>query len=142
MTGSSARQATLRKALRACLTADVSLCEAVFTSDVTCTSPVLTASSRDELETRLSSRADALADIEIVVDRMVESADMVVADWTVAADHVQPFVVPGDTALRPGGRRISLTGTTEAVFRGARICSIRHDFDEVALLAALGVTDR
>jgi hypothetical protein len=142
MTESSARQTTLRKALQACLVADVSLCEEVFTHDVTCASPVLRASSRDELETKLSSRADALANIEVVVDRMAESADTVVAEWTVAADHVRPFVVPGDTALRPGGRRISLSGTTEAVFRGARICAIRHDFDEAALLAALGVADR
>jgi len=142
MTDPSARQTMLGKALLACLTADVSLCEEVFTPDVTCTSPVLKASSRDELETRLSSRADALAGIEVTVGQMVESDDTVVADWTVAADHVQPFVVPGDTVLRPGGRRISLSGTTEAVFRGTRICAIRHDFDEAALLAALGVADR
>lgn len=141
MTESSARQTTLRKALRAFLAADVSLCEAVFDPEVTCTSPVLTASSRDELETRLSSRADALANIEIVVHRMVESEGSITAEWTVAADHQRPFVVPGDTGMRPGGRRITLSGTTVAEFRGPRISAIRHDFDEAALLAALDVTD-
>ena len=59
------RQETLINAIRASLTGQVSLCERVFTADVTCTSPTMSASSRDELETLLSSRADSLSDLFI-----------------------------------------------------------------------------
>jgi hypothetical protein len=124
----------LRSALLAALTAEVSTCERVFTSDVAYSSPVLTASSLDDLETQLSSRADALRDVEVTLDSGLGQDDVVVAEWQVAADHVQAWVVSEDTELTPGGERITLQGASVARFRGARICSIRHYFDPSALL--------
>ena len=135
------REETLVKAIRACLTGDVQLCEEVFTRDVICTSPVLSTSTRDELETVLSSRRDALANIDLTIDRVVDvdvDVDAVtIAEWTAAADHAQPFVVPQDTRLDPSGTRLSLTGATFAEFTGTRISTIRHYFDEAGLLEQL-----
>ena len=137
------REETLVKAIRACLTGDVQLCEEVFTRDVICTSPVLSTSTRDELETVLSSRRDALANIDLTIDRVVDvdvdvDVDAVtIAEWTAAADHAQPFVVPQDTRLDPSGKRLSLTGATFAEFTGTRISTIRHYFDEAGLLEQL-----
>jgi len=124
------REETLVKAIRACLT-----------RDVICTSPVLSTSTRDELETVLSSRRDALANIDLTIDRVVDvdvDVDAVtIAEWTAAADHAQPFVVPQDTRLDPSGKRLSLTGATFAEFTGTRISTIRHYFDEAGLLEQL-----
>jgi len=135
------REETLVKAIRACLTGDVQLCEEVFTRDVICTSPVLSTSTRDELETVLSSRRDALANIDLTIDRVVDvdvDVDAVtIAEWTAATDHAQPFVVPQDTRLDPSGKRLSLTGATFAEFTGTRISTIRHYFDEAGLLEQL-----
>ena len=60
-----------------------------------------------------------------------------IAEWTAAADHAQPFVVPQDTRLDPSGKRLSLTGATFAEFTGTRISTIRHYFDEAGLLEQL-----
>ena len=65
------RRETLATAIRACLTGDVGLCERVFTADVVRSSPTMAASSRDELETLLSNRADALANVELSIVRLL-----------------------------------------------------------------------
>jgi limonene-1,2-epoxide hydrolase len=137
MPSTDKRQDTLVKAIGAFLTGDVGVCEDVFTRDVVWSSPFMTTSSRDELETRLSSRADALTDIELSIVHLVADADVAVAEWTVAANHARPFVVPGDTRLDPGGERMVLGGVTVANFQGTRISAIRHYFDKVTLLEQL-----
>ena len=131
------RHDTLVKAIGAFFTGDVSVCEDVFTPDVVWSSPVMSTSSRDELETRLSSRAGGLVNIEFLLVTMLLDGDVAVAEWQGAADHVRPFVVPGDTRLDPGGARMALGGVTVAEFRGRRISSIRHYFDSAALLEQL-----
>lgn len=125
----------------ACMTGDVSLCEAVFTADVVCTSPILSATSRDDLETQLSSRADALGDIDLSLARVVDEAEVAFAEWRVSAEHRQPYVVPGDTNPDPAGRRAELSGVTVAEFKATRISSIRNYFDRAALLQVLGATE-
>ena len=131
------RQDTLVKAIGAFLTGDVSVCEDVFSRDVVWSSPVMTTRSRDELETRLSSRAGGLTNIELSVVHLVPDGDLGVAEWRAAADHVRPFVVPEDTRLDPGGERVTLGGVTVADFDGARISAIRHYFDKASVLEQL-----
>ena len=129
---------TLRAALIATLTADAATCEQVFTSDVSWSSPTLTASSRDELETLLSSRAGALSGIAIDITSAEETDNTLRAEWQVAALHDRAFVVPSDANLAAGSKPVTLAGTTFAEFTGARISKIRHDFDEEAMMAELG----
>ena len=117
MTQPEKRLSILRTALHALLTADVSECERVFTPDVTVRSPVLSANSRDELETLLSSRADALRDVEVALD----------------TERVQPWGIPQDSDLASPPRRVTLVGKSVAQFRGTRISSIRSDFDPAVL---------
>ena len=97
----------------------------------------MAASSRDELETRLSGRADALSAIELTIDRIVEVQDLAIAEWHVSAQRDRPFVIAEDTALDSPGQQLELVGATSADFAGTRICAIRHYFDKVALLAQL-----
>ena len=113
------RQDTLVRAIGAFLTGDVSVCEDVFSRDVVWSSPVMTTSTRDELETRLSSRAGGLTNIELSFVHLVADGDVGVAEWRAAADHVRPFVVPEDTRLDPGGERVVLCGVTVANFEGS-----------------------
>ena len=119
------------------LTGDVSVCEDVFSRDVVWSSPVMTTSTRDELETRLSSRAGGLTNIELSFVHLVADGDVGVAEWRAAADHVRPFVVPEDTRLDPGGERVVLCGVTVANFEGGRISAIRHYFDKATVLEQL-----
>jgi len=137
MTSAEVRREVLANAIRACLTGDVGLCEQVFTADVVCSSPTMAASSRDELETLLSSRADALANIELTIDRLLDLEDAVAAEWHVAAAHARPFVIAEDTRLVADREMLVLTGATFADFSGVRISVIRHYFDRAALLEQL-----
>lgn len=137
MPSTAKRQDTLAKAIGAFLTGDVSVCEEVFSRDVVWSSPVMTTRSRDELETRLSSRAGGLTNIELSFVHLVTDGEVGVAEWRAAADHVRPFVVPEDTRLDPGGERVILTGVTVADFEGARISAIRHYFDKSTVLEQL-----
>jgi hypothetical protein len=137
MTLAMTRQETLVRAIEAFLTGKVSLCERVFTSNVVCMSPTVATSSRDELETWLSSRVDGLANIELVLDHAMDDESCAVAEWRVGADHARPFVVPEDGRLDPHNERMSLRGVSVADFTGNRISAIRHYFDKEALLAQL-----
>ena len=137
MSPSATRQDALVKAIGAFLTGDVSACEDVFTRDVLWSSPVMTSSSRDELETRLSSRANALTNVELSLVHVVAEGEVAVAEWRVAADHARPFVVPEDTRLDPAGERMVLGGVTVANFQGPRISAIRHYFDKATLVEQL-----
>jgi len=137
MTLPTTRHETLVKAIEAFLTGNVSLCERVFTADVTCTSPIVSTASRDELETWLSSRADGLANIDVVLDHAMDDESCAVAEWRIEADHARPFVVPQDTRLDPHNESMSLRGVSVADFTGGRISAIRHYFDKEALFAQL-----
>jgi SnoaL-like polyketide cyclase len=131
------RLETMSQALHATLTADAATCELVFTNDVEWVSPTLTASSRDELETLLSSRADTLADIEVDIRAVEETDDTVLAEWRVTARHVRSFLVNADTGLSAAGESLAMEGSTLARFSGLRISAIHHRFDEEALLAQI-----
>jgi limonene-1,2-epoxide hydrolase len=137
MTDPITRREALIRAIDAFLTGNVSLCERVFTADVVCTSPIVATSSRDELETWLSSRVDGLANIELVLDHVMDDESCAVAEWRVGADHARPFVVPEDRRLDPRNERMALRGVSVADFTGIRISAIRHYFDKEALLAQL-----
>jgi len=137
MSSTASRQDTLVRAIGAFLTGDVTVCEDVFSRDVVWSSPLMTTSSRDELETRLSSRASALTNIDLSLVHVLVDGDVAVAEWSVAADHAHAFVVPEDTRLDPAGERMVLGGVTVANFQGARISAIRHYFDKATLLEQL-----
>ena len=131
------REQTLVRAISACLTGDLIVCEEVFTHDVVCTSPVLAASSLDELETLLSGRRDSLVNVELSTVRLFEVDGSAAAEWHAAADHTQPFVIPGDTGFRANQKRVSLSGASFADFQGSRISSLRNYFDQAGLLEQL-----
>jgi hypothetical protein len=127
MVNAGRRQDVLHKALVAALTAQVSLCEEVFTQDVDYRSPILTAASLDDLETQLSTRADALTDLEVVMDVQPDGDAGAVARWQVTAHRVRPIDV--GLATEVAAEHLTLSGTSAATFRGNRIAAIRHDFD-------------
>jgi hypothetical protein len=138
MSGTGQPQELLQKTVRACVTGDVGLCEDVFTRDVTCVTPVLTATSRDDLETQLSRRAGSLSDIEIVVDRAVEHEGVLVGEWTIRAVRTGAFSVSGAMDVEGIGQVIELTGATVAEVTGRRVSSVHNYFDPAPLAPRSG----
>lgn len=68
------------------------------------------------------------------VDTLEEMGNKAVAEWRVAADHTGPLLVADELLIEPTGRRLSLAGASFAEFSDGRISSIRHYFDDAALL--------
>jgi ketosteroid isomerase-like protein len=139
MTDTAARAAVLRDAMRAAVTGDQALIERVYTEDVTGWSPVTEASSRDDLAADVTGRADAFSDVELVLDPVDAVGDKLIAEWRLAATHSGLLAFDEELALEPSGRRVELRGVVVAEFAGDRIRRFRQYWNEVELLAGLGL---
>jgi len=127
-------QELLRRALEASLTGSPELIEEVFSEDVVVWSPNLLVSSRAELEDALADRDDALSNVEWSIDWIGAIRHKAIAEWRVAADHTGPFLIGDDLLVEGTGKRITLAGATFAEVIDGRIHSMRHYFDDAALL--------
>lgn len=69
------------------------------------------------------------------------ATDQACVEWIASAVHSGPLPLDdlGEAVLEPTGRRLELRGVTVAVFAGDQISAFRHYWDEVSLLAELGL---
>jgi hypothetical protein len=141
MATNQTRAASLVRAVEASITGDVSSLEELFTRDVVGSTPAITVSSREELAIELEDREDAFSDVEIVANPLDVGGDQGCVEWVASAVHSGPLPLDdrGAELLEPTGRRLELRGVTVAVFEGDQISAFRHYWDEVSLLAELGL---
>jgi ketosteroid isomerase-like protein len=132
----------LVRAIEATVYGDSSSVNDLFTADVVAWSPTVSVTSRVELAVELEDREDAFSEIEVRTSPVISGRHRASAEWVVTATHSGPLAIGDGPALDPTGRRITLRGVTVADFDGARICAVRHYWDEVELLAELGVVGR
>jgi predicted ester cyclase len=127
------RQSTLLRGLEAAIgMGNVDLAQ-VFTDDVVGWSPTLAVSSRAELEKEFAGRENALSNISVALVSCDVIGPRAIAEWRLSADHTGPLTID-DEVLPPTGNRVVLAGATFAEFRGDKISSFRHYFDDAALL--------
>ncbi len=138
---SEVRATNLRLGLEAGVAGDAEPLADLYTDDVKGRTPSISVSSVEELAVELEERAGAFSDIEVTIAPIDVVGDKAYAEWVVSATHSGPFVLDDETTIEATGRRISLQGVTVAEFRGERIKSFRQYWDEVALLAGLGLLD-
>ena len=143
MGSNDGRAACLVRALEQSITGDVSGLEDLYTRRVTGSSPVLSVTSLEELAVELEEREDAFSDVEIAVDPLDVSGDQACVEWVASAIHSGPLPLDEreNVVLEPSGRRIVLRGLSVAEFSGDRISAFRHYWDDVQLLAELGLLD-
>jgi hypothetical protein len=140
MATNEVRAGTLARAVQASITGDVSALEELFTRDVVGSTPAITISSREELAIELEERDDAFSDVEITMNPLDVGGDCGCVEWLASAVHSGPFPLgDGASVVEATGRRVQLRGVTVAVFEGPRISVFRHYWDEVSLLAELGL---
>jgi len=143
MTGTlSVGRATAQRALlAAAVTGDAETLGGLVTDDVTGWSPNLFVTSRQELLDELEEREGAFTNIAISVDTLDVIGGCATAEWRLSADHTGPMTLEvGDedeVVIDPTGNTVVLAGATFADFDGDRICSLRHYFDDAALLEQL-----
>jgi len=109
----------------------------LFTDDVHSWSPVLNASSLEELSEAILDRDESLSNVTVDVRTLHAGGNRVMAEWRLDADHTGPFVVSDDLTVPATGRHIHIGGATFAEFRGDKISALRSYFDEMALMEQL-----
>ncbi len=134
------RLATLVMALELGAAGDAGLVDELYTEDVMGWSPTVDISSWAELAEAYSGRADAFAEVDMLIDPIDVVGDRGYAEWVVSATHVGQIALEGHVVVQPTGRRITLRGVTVAHFEGTRINSFHQYWDNLGLLSELGVT--
>jgi hypothetical protein len=108
-----------------------------LTADVEMSGPMGEFRGRDQLRAHLSDWREGLTDIEIDVQRLAVDGAAVFAGWHLAARHTGAVFLMEDMLFEATGRPLDLDITTELMFRGQQICSLRHTFDLEVLLRQL-----
>jgi hypothetical protein len=128
------RGAVLRRALETLLGGDgAGVCE-MFAADVSCWSPNLLVSSKDELVAALAVSDDVLTEVELTVGSVEVVGDKAIAEWVVSGMFARPFLLDDDVLIEPNGRRLTVAGVTVAEFAGEKIRRLRTYFDDAAFL--------
>jgi hypothetical protein len=135
-----ARTARVLRAIEATVAGDTSAVTELFTEDVVACSPMVATSSRVELAVELEDGHEAFSDIEVTAGGCVVAVeDRVCAEWVATATHTGLLALPDGALVPATDRRVTLRGVTVAEFAGDQICAVRHYWDEMELLAGLGL---
>lgn len=135
------RRRVLSRALVASLTGDRAAIVEAFTPDVVGRAPNLWVHSVDELSAALADRSAGLAHPAVSYRSLDQLGQRVVAEWTMAVEHVGPVRFGPDDVYEGPGPVIELEGATFAEFRGDRICAFRHYFDGLSFRRQLAGGD-
>jgi SnoaL-like polyketide cyclase len=110
----------------------------LFTEDLRVWTPTFNARSLAELTAETSALETAFSDVDLDVRALDVGGDYACAEWVLSATHSGPFSLGEGRRALPTGRRLTLVGATVAEFDGELICSLRHYWDELALIEQLG----
>ena len=137
-----ARTAHVLRAVEATVAGDTSAVTELFTPNVVAWSPTVATTSRVELAVEMEDGDDAFSDIEVESGPCVSAGDRVCAEWVATATHRGLLTSSDGAVVEPTERRVTLRGVTVAEFEGDQICAVRHYWDEMQLLAELGLWSR
>ncbi len=129
-----AREATLRRAIVASVSGDVSDIEELYTPGVVGSSPATAARCREELAIEIEERRGALSQEAVTFGPVESRGGVVRLEWEASALHTGPLVLEASGAtLEPTGLRLRVRAVTVARFDGERIASWRSHWEDVAL---------
>lgn len=125
------------RALKALVVGDTSRFTEFFTEDVVFCSPHLEVESLQSVEQVVGSPDDALSDVEITVLALDVADDRLMGEWRLHATFTRPVLYDDRLLIEPTGGPVRLSGASVAEFRGHRIRSFRHYFDDSELLTGV-----
>jgi hypothetical protein len=131
------RSARVVRAIEATMAGDSSAVGELYTADVVAWSPTASVSSLIELSVEIEDPEEAFSEIEVVC-RPGIGTDRVCVEWVASMRHSGLLTLGCGRCFPPTDRRITVRGATVAAFTGERMRAIRHYWDEVGLLRALG----
>lgn len=136
MTSNDHRAGVLLRALRTGVVPGADMRD-LFTDDLTVWTPTFSVRSLAELTAEPSALEVAFSDIDLDVRPLDVGGEYACAEWVLAATHSGPLPLGEGRTAQPTGKRVTLVGATVAEFDGALICSLRHYWDELALIEQL-----
>ena len=74
-----------------------------------------------------------LSEIRVEIHQTIEQGDMVMARWTLAADHTGPLM-----GTKPSGKRISVTGMSVQRLADGQIVEAWDNWDQLAAFTQVG----
>jgi steroid delta-isomerase-like uncharacterized protein len=93
---------------------------------------------RDEVRVQYQSWLDAFTDLRVDVIDVVEHGDTLAGEVLMTGTHTAPMVTPNGT-IPATGKTITLEVCDFARFRDGRVVSFHSYFDQLAILAQLGL---
>jgi hypothetical protein len=131
---SADRRLVFRAALEGAVLGDVTRFHHYLTDDVQFTSPHLTVTSRAAAERAFGVPEVALSDVQLTITSLDEVGDKLSAEWQLHATFSGALMFDDDLLIEPTGGLVHLRGSSVADFRGSRIASFRHYFDDSEML--------
>jgi hypothetical protein len=135
-TSSESRTDRLSRAIVAAISGDAAQVEKLFTHDVVGTGPVISVTSRAELEGALEQRDGSLLDVEVQLSPLEVSGNQAAVEWVASAVESTSLAVdarsPGEAV--PTSRRVRVRAVTVAEFDGDLISSFRSYWNDFPLL--------
>jgi ketosteroid isomerase-like protein len=93
---------------------------------------------RDEVRAQYQSWLDALSDIQVEILDVIESGDALAGEVRMTARHTAPLMTPNGP-VPATGRTIQMESCDIARFRDGLVVSFHTYFDQLALMAQLGL---
>jgi steroid delta-isomerase-like uncharacterized protein len=111
----------------------------LYAEDAVQIMPEGTFEGRSAIRERLNRELAGFSDLVYTVSSFVEQGDAFADEWTTAGTHTGQLTLPDGTELPPTGKRVEIRGMEYVQVRDGKIVIDNLYYDNVALLAQLGL---
>jgi predicted ester cyclase len=110
-----------------------------YTEDAILVTPDGTAQGRAAILEVLSRDKAAFPERHVTIDVIVEQGDTIASEFTWAATHTGPLVMPDGTEVPPTGKRVEAKGMELVQWRDGKLAVHHMYYDNMALAGQLGL---
>lgn len=112
---------------------------ALYADDAVQGMPDGTFKGREAIRQRLAMELAACPDVVHSVRSFVSDGDFFADEWTFAATHTGPFVMPDGTEVPPTGKRLEVKGMEVVALRDGKIVLNTLYYDMLSVVAQMGL---
>ena len=111
----------------------------LYAEDAVQNMPDGTFHGRTAIRERLAQELNGFTDVNHTVRSFVEQGDSFCDEWTFAATHARPFLLPDGTELPPTGKRVEIAGMELVQVRDGKVVVNTLYYDNLAVAVQLGL---
>jgi predicted ester cyclase len=94
---------------------------------------------RSAIRDRLAQELNAFSDVKHTVRSFVEQGEAFCDEWTFAAMHTAPLLLPDGRELAPTGERVEIKGMELCLMRNGKLIVNTLYYDNMAVAVQLGL---